>query len=290
MTALALLLALGLAPADGEAELVTEGLEAKRSMRLSGELKLRVIVHGSARPEIMEVPFEPDPERWEILGVATTTSGRWERTITLAPRLPGSLPLPPLVLRYRFGPGQDWKNARWDLEPITVIGPKDGQGSIRGETPIEGLPERPAGDSFPLVAVLLALAGMTVVALGIAAWTRRPRRRPTLSPHERALRDLEQARGSRAPLESLSIVLRRFLEERFGLPGLRRTTQEVMTAVRASAEIGAAGDDLARLLEACDRVKFAGTPATVDEIEGIFRDARDWIDRMGPAGSGGGTA
>lgn len=122
---------------------------------------------------------------------------------------------------------------------------------------------------LPWAAALLALAAA-------GAWLYRRRRRrsgpesraPAVPPrpaHEVALEALDalEAEGlvERGEIKTyhirLSDVLRVYLEGRFGLDAMEMTTGEVLDGLRGTDADREAVDDLRRLLDRCDLVKFA---------------------------------
>src|SRR5262249_12377974 len=164
---------------------------------------------------------------------------RWEATFLLTPLQPGKHPLHLPSLHYRSGstrtkverPGPIW------IEVITRV-KKAEPGAARDITSIEELPAlEPSGSWLPW-----ALGGAALLALGgaLAFLLRRgPGRGPVLTPEQRALAALDRLAEERPTAEEmerfhrrLSAVLRRYLEERCGLPAERRTTAEFLTALQ----------------------------------------------------------
>ena len=154
---------------------------------------------------------------------------------------------------------------------------------------------------------LLVLAAAAAIA---AVRRRRGRRRgavsrpspppPPASPHETALKALAALRG-RMPAapdamepfyRELSAVVRRYLEERFGLRAPERTTEEFIREATDSGAIAPAQRErLQEFLEQCDLVKFARhRPATGDAAaaleaaERFVRDTRPPAARDQPRG------
>ena len=128
------------------------------------------------------------------------------------------------------------------------------------------------------------LLTLTLVGLALAFRAWRRRRQPAAPPRpadERALEELAALLASdllRAADQGpfayrVSGILRRYLEDRFGFRAWRMTTPEVLRAMPPSLasrrELEAA---VREVLEASDRVKFAGQPVEVDELKG-------WITR-----------
>lgn len=148
--------------------------------------------------------------------------------------------------------------------------------------------------------------GLVVLALAALAWWawRRFRRPPAPAPeapplpaHVRALDGLEAALQDLPEPERfctrVSAVLRRYLEERFGLNAPDRTTEEFLAELRAGGGPLSAEQQglLADFLTRCDLVKFApGHPATEEELRGLHRAAWRLVRETEPAAAPAATA
>lgn len=157
---------------------------------------------------------------------------------------------------------------------------------------------------------LLLLLGVVVLAFGALAtwWARRPRKParvvdrpagPPTSPLVSARQRLEElrARGlieggkTREFHAALSALMRGYLGVRFGLPGRRMTTTELLTTLASVAPVSSdpakpalneahyrmLGDFLPR----CDVVKFAGLSATVAEMNEVWAVAVQLVEALG---------
>ena len=121
-----------------------------------------------------------------------------------------------------------------------------------------------------LAAGFAMLAATAIFGVGLR---RRTRHRATpapgpqpLSPHEQALKALAALRGmdliQKEEIEpfyrELSAIVRRYLEDRFGLRAPERTTEEFIREAAGSGLLAPRHQDLVRaFLEQCDLVKFA---------------------------------
>jgi hypothetical protein len=129
-------------------------------------------------------------------------------------------------------------------------------------------------------AVLLGLS-----AYGIWRWLRRRRRPRVLLPFEIALQRLEEMRALMQPSQArefsiaVSDVVRRYIEERFGVTATHRTTEEFLHDLLESSHAPLARHRalLAEFLQQCDLVKFAGMSLTLQNMESLHHSARAFV-------------
>ena len=132
------------------------------------------------------------------------------------------------------------------------------------------------------------IAGVVLVALGgYGVWRRLRRRgRPrALLPFEIALRRLEEMRSLMQPAAArefsiaVSDVVRRYIEERFGVTATHRTTEEFLRDLLESSHASLARHRalLSEFLQQCDLVKFAGMSLTLHDMESLHRSARAFV-------------
>jgi hypothetical protein len=144
-----------------------------------------------------------------------------------------------------------------------------------------------------LVGASALVAGLGA-AWALARWRRRVRRvlaPPPLPPDVEALAALERLAVRRPELvESgrfqdyyleLTEIAKAYLERRFSVPALDRTTEEIRRdLVRAAARIQPLDpDELVRFLQACDLVKFARFAPPAEETESALAGVRDIVER-----------
>lgn len=135
-------------------------------------------------------------------------------------------------------------------------------------------------------------AALAILALGGAMlWLRRPPPLPEpirVAAHDLAFRRLD-ALMARRLVESgrfdvfyseASLLLRRYIEDRFGLHAPERTTEEFLEESRASSFL--MEEDvrvLQRFLGHCDLVKFAAVIPSTRDAEAIAATIREFVDR-----------
>jgi hypothetical protein len=237
------------------------------------------------------------------------------QTYTLQAPMSGRQRIPPLQVEFvdrrdrqsaGSGQGVDAGVAAAAAAP----GEPEAQELLTDEIPIEigsVLPEgevagelRPVRPSLPLrshVRVLLwigagALALLAVAGFfGVRAWQRARRRQVRISAYDRAmarLRELEQ-RGLPSPDQGgpavdvwyveLSAIVRRYLEDRYGLRAPELTTEEFLREAQRSGQLSSTHRDLlSDFLVRCDRVKFARYQPGEDESRQALGSARSFLE------------
>lgn len=133
-----------------------------------------------------------------------------------------------------------------------------------------------AGWTQWLWAALIALLIAGAVVAAIILWRRRRAQRPiaepeaALTPDQTALQALQRlreddlvARGDYLTMyQRLDEVLRAWLQARFSVPAMERTTLGIMYLLRVRRQADDWRRDYLFLLQAADRVKFANLPPT----------------------------
>ncbi len=130
---------------------------------------------------------------------------------------------------------------------------------------------------------LLITAVVFVVAAGVWIWMSRRRWAAPPPPpmplpaHELALQDLRKLRDSGLLQQGqtqrfayeLSGIFRNYLGRRFTFPATEWTTTEIMQGLPEDLRSVRREDDIRRVLDATDLVKYAGRPITADEMEDL---------------------
>lgn len=241
-----------------------------------------------------EGPEVPQPlGDWAVMNVVRgeteVRNGRRVRIdrLTLMTFLDGDREVPPLVIRFRLADG---RAGEYRSAPLIVKVAAGKTGDLRDL-------KAPVG-FFPWVPVLLALAGLSVLAGGGVWFARRKKwlgplapPPPPLPPEIEARRRLEALRDSgwllsgelKAYYSDLSDILRRYLEARFGVTALDRTTQELMRELKA-AEVARADQAAVRtVLDHADLAKFAKFRPEPREGEQDWTTVADLVTRTTPA-------
>jgi hypothetical protein len=280
---------------DAEVEAAGEHFEDKLPvLRLSGLLRVTLRLTGPATLEV-ESPRSPNlSETWKVHQIEPPTRNsqganrvRWEQTIVLSPLKPGKSEVQLRAFRKRESPEQPWQEVNWPPIPAqvtTVIATPDLK-ELREPSGPEELPPLPPPDRrWVWVVVGLVLLGLFGVAIRGAL--RHLRRRPVLTPEQRALAALD---GLTVPETDaggavdwfhirLSDLMRRYLEERYQLRAPRQTTAEFLAALRMEPCLNDAQQGLLQdFLERCDLAKFAGVAPPAEECRHTLELARRFI-------------
>jgi hypothetical protein len=99
------------------------------------------------------------------------------------------------------------------------------------------------------------------------------------------LQRLEEMRALMQPSQArefsiaVSDVVRRYIEERFGVTATHRTTEEFLHDLLESSHAPLARHRalLAEFLQQCDLVKFAGMSLTLQNMESLHHSARAFV-------------
>jgi hypothetical protein len=240
-------------------------------------------------------------EKLEEFGIVDYMTGRPElrgdtvitrRTYELEPFLSGEYRIPPMAISFRAEGDSAVHTLESDTISVRVISilPEDlAELEIRN---IAGPADIPADYTK---AIIIAAAVIAAGAILYILWRRR-HRRPLLErripPHEIAYRALEQLIASglieekryREFTAEVADILRRYIEDRFGLRAPERTTEEFLSEAGAGLPVDERRKRiLAEFLIHCDLVKFAALEPSGEDVEMTFQTASDFIEATKPA-------
>ena len=217
---------------------------------------------------------------------------RITRSYVLEPFLSGEYTVPPMTITFRARAG-DGEPHELETEAVTVqvtslLPEQFTDLDIHEIAPPVALP-RTRG-RWAWAAAVCAAAGLA--AGGWILWRRRRRQeaeavRRRIPAHERAYRALEAlvrqdlvAKGEvKRFYQGVSDILRRYIEDRFGLHAPEQTTEEFLEDVRGR---GALPPEHHGLLETflvhCDLVKFAELQPSNEDIQKTFDSCKAFIE------------
>ena len=215
----------------------------------------------------------------------------YERVYELEAYVPGEFPIGPIEVEH-------WpKGSPSERESVTVDGLSVTVDSVllTAEDEAELRDIRDPVEA-PIPWWWWALASAVAAALGLAAYLWWKRRRPQKAeeqaappppPHVAALAALDELlaeglveRGEYKLFYGLiSNILRRYIEDRFGLHAPERTTEEFLNELRGGQALGAAHQGLLKMfLEHSDLVKFAEMQPGAEDVERSVALCRRFIE------------
>ena len=250
-------------------------------------------------PETLGSPEEFAAGASDVSDPRLLDDGRvlYERTYELEAFLPGDYELGAVEIRH-------WpKEDQQAVEILTVDGASITVDSVLtvGEEEAE-LRDIRDPVSPPLPWGLFGLAGLAALALGALAYWFWKRRRPQEAsetaaplppPHVAALHALDRllAEGlvERGELKLfyglMSNILRRYVEDRFGIHAPERTTEEFLYELRGGTVLGPAHQGLLKdFLRHSDLVKFAEMRPNPEDIDRSVSLCRQFIEETVPRG------
>jgi hypothetical protein len=234
--------------------------------------------------ELQDAAVEPpNGERKDAPGRAT-----WIGRYTLGVYGVGDLVLPPWPVEVRAD--SLWVVAETDsirLHVSSVLNDSLAQADLRDLKPQATL----AASPWPwVVAGLLAL----LAVLLFVWWRRRKRPRAPVVPlvpqrpaHVVALEALRRLEAERLPVDGLfaeyhvrlSEILRRYLEDAFGVAALEETTEEIRDDLRRHGFDAGLVHEVADLCSESDLVKFAKHEPTIESCMQALERVRDFVQR-----------
>lgn len=219
----------------------------------------------------------------------------WSQRYTLQAAMSGRQRIPSLRIEYVDSrPGQAGDAGPAEArELLTESIPLEIASVLpEGENAAELRPPRPAlqppsysrfDRAWPwLLGVLVAI----LAVVGFVLWRRHARRRIRITAYDKAMarlaklesRGLPGAEDADAWYVELSGIVRRYLEDRFGLRAPELTTEEFLREAQRSRELSKEHRGLlSSFLEGCDRVKFAGYRPGVNESRDALASARQFL-------------
>jgi len=261
---------------------------------------IRLVLHAEV-DEGYEVEMPKFGENLEQFGIVDFLDSRpklaeqrriaIERSYKLEPFLSGEYTIPSMTVTFRKPGESDTESHEVQSEPITIkvasLLPEDqAKLDIKEIAPPVRLPGRAR---WPYYAGFGASAALLALACGVL-WRRRRKRAappvPIVPPHERALNALDALLAEKLVERGeyklfyigVSDILRRFIEERYGLHAPERTTEEFLAELGNTRALERNQKLLLRdFLKHCDLVKFAEYQPSDIEVEQTFSTCKRFI-------------
>ena len=203
-------------------------------------------------------------------------------TYELEPFLPGEYEIPPLQVRFADDDVIETEAITIQVESVLPVSEQNPD--IKEIMPPVELPGLPSW-TFPAIAALLVLG-----AGGYLFWRRRRlarqyQERPPL-PHQIALSELKKLQEEDLLTKGqaklfylrLSLIMRRYIEDRFGLQAPERTTEEFLAGIQGNEIFTSRQKELlGEFLQHCDMVKFAEYQPVRGEIDEAINTCAQFI-------------
>jgi hypothetical protein len=268
-----------------ESPLAADTLTVRLQASTSGAIQLEL-------PALDDWPKDFEIRRTRRSGPTIGPDGRtsWELSFDVDVLHAGEYELPALPVRHRTGESADWTTA--ETEPVSIefrslLGDDPDRAAPR---PNPGPAELPRGPLPWLFIAAVALGAALVIGSLVAlfVWqSRRPKPPALVSAYRKAMDAIHRIDMSslfdRGEVDrfftELSDVVRRYVEDRYGLRAPEQTTEEFLQALTKRPVLaGVQVHSLARFMEQCDLVKFARVRPTSSEGQSALRAARDFVE------------
>ncbi|MGB5106651.1 MAG: BatD family protein [Candidatus Zixiibacteriota bacterium] len=200
----------------------------------------------------------------------------------------GDYQIPPITIKYSTATGE-LNSVVTDAIAIKV------NSLLTGEEGEDIKPLRGPKDFASKIPIwMIAAAAALIVAIAVFWYLYRRARRPIdlgkepideRLPWEIALEELNALKASDLVAKGeykeyylrLSEIFRRYLERRYGIQALERTTYEIIIEFRSLALENSEEEVIYHFLDECDMVKFAKHDPTQEDITRHFETAREFV-------------
>ncbi|MCO5204344.1 MAG: hypothetical protein M9928_04905 [Anaerolineae bacterium] len=228
---------------------------------------------------------------FEVIGQSAPESAENDTTVTTIRNIeataftPGELVPPPITVAIYDSSG-NVTNVSAEAAPVTIASVL-----IEGDTELRDI--KPQA-TVPLVPLWAWAIGGVILVVGTAIWLFRRRRSKRtvaqLPPYEEALaalnaivaQDLPGSAAYKLYYTSVTDTVRRYIERRFGLPMLERTTDEVRHTLIGSEIQPSLQISLINMLADADLVKFAKVTPDNAGAQQLMINARLFIEATRP--------
>ena len=269
-----------------------------KKITIGDQVKIRVAVEAPAGVKLAPPPSASIFGEWEVLdyralpgkaGDAGKTVSEYEWTMTVWTT--GKIAVPSLRFAYVNGAGKpgyaDTLPALVEVESI-LAREKDPQ-DLRPPKGLIGY-----RNIWPYIWAALAVLGVSFL---IWWWQKRRKRMAAIAagilpgvpvkPAEDIAREALDELATSGLAESgevkvfyirLSDILRRYIEGKFGIPAMDRTTAELMPEIRRHSALNGLNSEFRAFFDDCDLAKFAKYVPSVDDIATDLARARRVVD------------
>ncbi len=282
---------------------ITVSLSAKtEEPRIGGPVAVEVKISTQPGLELLDFDYGETLGEWEVervkKGKLEMADGRAVRldTITLTTYLPGEIEVPSLIVPFRLPKGQagEFRSApiKIKVEPLPLR---------KGEKPGQWR-DLKSPQGMLSTWWLIGLGLLAAVAAGFwwyyqrrkklaaaAGITCEPPQPPEAAARQRLkiLQDSDLLAGGESKVYyiELSDILRRYLEGRFNLPAIDRTTHEMAREMKSTGIKRQEQMVIREMLERSDMVKFAKALPSENEARIDWQAVADFVERTTNVGA-----
>lgn len=264
-------------------------------LRLSVGDQSRVFLSVQHDPKLSRIAWPAVPDSFGKLEVVekgkidTVTSGRfvqYQQRLMVTGFDSGEFVIPPFTVNVTPAGGAPYQLTTGQLSLLVQTLDVDTTKPIK---PIKGIMTVPTSwlDYIWYIVGGILLLGVLLFFL----LRRKPKPRPAAPPpppvplHIRIFQELDaleqQGLWQRGEVKqyyvALTDILRHYIEARFAVPAMERTTDELTAAARGHAELCRHADTLYSILRTADMAKFARAQPMPDEHVAALRNTRDFV-------------
>lgn len=201
--------------------------------------------------------------RKRINDVETSTS--W----LIEPYNEGEYSLPPLTISAKADKTTDILTLQLPAIPVISLPAED--------SPFTILPARQLPPPLPWRLIIIIPTVLAIIAALIFVLRSKKRTHP-LSPKRQALKELTALEGtSREKIATLSIIIRKFLDQNFTLRTSEKTYDEYAPFIKKHPNI-LKGDKILQILQTCDQGNYSGQEISGEELVNLIQATHNFID------------
>jgi len=216
-----------------------------------------------------------------------------KRSYLLEPFLSGDYTIPSMKVKFRKKDGAGDETGEVETEALTIRVTSLFSGKMEDlklheiRPPVE-IPRSYVFLIWTLIAALAVSAVIIIFVLRRRKWINQGAVNKYLAAHVIALSELEKLAGDRLSergqvkifYQRISNILRRYIENRFGLRAPEQTTEEFLVGLDSETNLDKSFKPLLRkFLVQCDLVKFAEHRPDSEDIDKTFENCRAFIDK-----------
>ncbi len=272
----------------------------RKQLSIADRLNLTITVNAEEDYKVeLPPPIDNKLAKFGIVDFSTSQpklldDGRVQikRKYILEPFLSGEYVIPPLKILFWKKDAHDGKKSSVETEKIKILVTSVLPDDLKDFKVHEIVGPVRLPRSYKALIWVLPILIIIILVIGALLIRRRrylkeqAEKIPALPPHEKALRALDALRNEKLVergeikkfYQKVSLILRVYIEDRFGLRAPEQTTEEFMETLRETNALPVKYQSLLEdFLTHCDMVKFAELQPNDIEIKKTFESCRAFI-------------